>query len=428
MYTELINTGSELMLGRVLNSHQQWICRRLADQGYTVTRQVAVSDEGVAIQDAVREAMGRADLIITTGGLGPTSDDLTRDLIAQLLGRTLKEDAGALANIESFFASRNRPMPQSTRVQALVPEGAQVIPNRNGTAPGLAIPLPARPGSKHPQLLIMLPGPPRELHPMFQDQAVPIIQRTFPLNDDYVCRTLRTAGLGESWVEEKIALPLKPWTDAGMDLGYCARTGEVDVRFVCRGNDAKARVSSAETLCRELLGHYVFGVDDDTLEGIIVQLLKERHQTVGLAESCTGGFVSNRLTNVPGASEVFRGSVVSYHNQIKESALGVPADILQNQGAVSEPCAQRMAEGARRALGVDYALSITGIAGPGGGTPEKPVGTVFIGLASSTGTVVIQNLNRFDRETFKFVTSQQALNLLRQAILGIRPRGPNSLR
>ncbi|MBL9169370.1 MAG: competence/damage-inducible protein A [Verrucomicrobiales bacterium] len=418
MYTELINTGSELMLGRVLNTHQQWICRRMADHGYTVTRQVAVSDEAHAIQGAVREALERADLILTTGGLGPTSDDLTRDLIAQLLGRPLREDPAALANIESFFTSRKRPMPASTRVQAMVPEGAQVLPNGHGTAPGLAIPLEPRPGSRLPRWLIMLPGPPRELHPMFLNQALPLIQKAYPLGEEYVCRTLKTAGLGESWVEEKVSLPLKPWTDSGMDLGYCARTGEVDVRFVCRGPDAKTRVNGAEKLCRELLGGYVFGVDDETLEGVLVRLLTERKRTVGLAESCTGGFVSHRLTNVPGASEVFRGSIVSYHNEIKHSALGVSSEILREHGAVSEPCARLMAEGARRALGVDYALSMTGIAGPGGGTPEKPVGTVFIGLASATGTTVVKNLNRFDRETFKFVTSQQALNLLRHTILG----------
>lgn len=413
MYIELINTGSELMLGRVLNTHQQWICRQLADRGYVVDRQVAIPDQGPAIQQAVREALERSDLIVTTGGLGPTSDDLTRDLIAQLLGRTLREDATALANIESFFRNRKRPMPVSTRVQALVPEGGQVLPNAHGTAPGLAIPLDPRTGSLLPRWLIMLPGPPRELHPMFRDQVIPLIQQAYPLAEAYVCRTLRTAGLGESWVEEKIAAPLGPWTDAGMDLGYCARTGEVDVRFVCRGPDAQARVDSAEKLCRELLGGYVFGVDDETLEGAVVKRLAELGKTVGLAESCTGGFISHRLTNVPGASQVLRGSIVCYHNEVKQATLGVSAETLRQHGAVSEPCALQMAEGARRLLGVDFALSVTGIAGPGGGSAEKPVGTVFIGLASAAGAQVIKNLNAFDRETFKFVTSQQALNLLR---------------
>lgn len=416
MYIELINTGSELMLGRVLNTHQQWICRQLADRGYTVDRQVAIPDHGPAIQQAVREALERSDLILTTGGLGPTSDDITRDLIAQLLGRTLREDAAALANIESFFRNRKRPMPASTRVQALVPDGAQVLPNAHGTAPGLAIPLDPRPGSPLPRWLVMLPGPPRELHPMFRDQVIPLIRRSYPLGEAHVCRTLRTAGLGESWVEEGIASPLRPWTDAGMELGYCARTGEVDVRFVCRGPDAQARVESAEKLCRELLRDYVFGVDDETLEGAVVKRLTELGKTVGLAESCTGGFVSHRLTNVPGASQVLRGSIVCYHNDIKQATLGVSPETLRQHGAVSEPCALQMADGARRLLGVDFALSLTGIAGPGGGSAEKPVGTVFIGLASAAGTQAIKNLNAFDRETFKFVTSQQALNLLRGAL------------
>ena len=196
---ELINTGTELMLGAVLNTHQQWLCRQLADRGYVVTRQVAVADTGTDIQQTVREALGRADLIITTGGLGPTADDLTRDLIARLLGKKLHENAAALANIESFFAARKRPMPASTKVQALVPAGALVWPNHHGTAPGLAIevaPNPARAGGR-PSWLVMLPGPPRELRPMFTAQVLPWLQDRFPLGNAFVCLTLRTSGLGE---------------------------------------------------------------------------------------------------------------------------------------------------------------------------------------------------------------------------------------
>jgi nicotinamide-nucleotide amidase len=417
---ELINTGSELMLGRVLNSHQQWICRQLADRGYVVDRQVAVSDAGPVIQASVREALERADLVITTGGLGPTSDDLTRDLIARLLGRRLVEHPPSLENIDRFFRARNRPMPPSTRVQAMVPEGATVLPNAFGTAPGLAFGLDTkRPGSSRPQWLILLPGPPRELHPMFRDQVVPILAREFPLSDPFVCRTLRTTGLGESMVEERVAGPLASRVASGLELGYCARTGEVDVRLVARGPEASRVVEEAERICRELLRKHVFGVDDDSLEGVVVRLLTERGLSIGTAESCTGGYISHRITAVPGASAVFRGAVVAYHNDIKRQCLGVTESLLAEHGAVSEACAKAMAEGARRVLGVDFAISVTGIAGPSGGSPEKPVGTVFLGLASPSGTTVLRQFNPFERETFKFVTSQQALNLLRREVLEV---------
>ena len=419
MEVELINTGSELMLGRVLNTHQQWICRQMADHGYTVDRQIGIADDGSVIQGAVREALTRSDLIITTGGLGPTSDDLTRDLIAQLLGKSLSEDPAALANIERFFQARSRPMPARTRVQAMVPDGAVVLANAHGTAPGLAIRVDPRPGQTSPRWLILLPGPPRELHPMFLDQALPLIEREFPLETPFVCRTLRTSGMGESMVEERIAGPLKRWTDEGMDLGYCARTGEVDVRLVSRRADAVAKVAEAEAVCRELLAKHLFGTDDETMEGVVVRSLTERTKTVGTAESCTGGFIANRITNVPGASAVLRGRVIAYHNDLKQTLLNVPESLLAAQGAVSEPVARAMAEGARTLLRVDYALAVTGIAGPGGGSAEKPVGTVFIALASAAPTVVLKQINPFDRETFKYVTSQQALNLLRRTLLGL---------
>ena len=391
----------------------------MADHGYTVDRQIGIADDGSVIQGAVREALTRSDLIITTGGLGPTSDDLTRDLIAQLLGKSLSEDPAALANIERFFQARSRPMPARTRVQAMVPDGAVVLANAHGTAPGLAIRVDPRPGQTSPRWLILLPGPPRELHPMFLDQALPLIEREFPLETPFVCRTLRTSGMGESMVEERIAGPLKRWTDEGMDLGYCARTGEVDVRLVSRRADAVAKVAEAEGVCRELLAKHLFGTDDETMEGVVVRSLTERTKTVGTAESCTGGFIANRITNVPGASAVLRGSVIAYHNDLKQTLLNVPESLLAAQGAVSEPVARAMAEGARTLLRVDYALAVTGIAGPGGGSAEKPVGTVFIALASAAPTVVLKQINPFDRETFKYVTSQQALNLLRRTLLGL---------
>ena len=428
---ELINTGSELLLGRILNTHQQWLCRRLADLGYTVSRQVAVPDAGVDIQQAVRESLSRADLVITTGGLGPTSDDLTRELIAQLLGRRLIEDAAVVEQIKSYFVSRNRPVPASTRLEALVPVGAQVLVNRFGTAPGLAIEVteeggrsieggapPAVPTSARNKWLIMLPGPPRELRPMFNEHVAPLLPRVLPLADAFVCLTLRTTGLGESTVAEKIGERLRPFVERGLDLGYCARMGQVDVRLSARGDTAAPLVREAELLTRELLQPHIFGTQDDDLETIVVQLLTRRKQTLALAESCTGGGLAHRVTNVPGASVVFPGGFVTYSNALKEKILGVRAETLAAHGAVSKAVACQMAEGARQQAGADYALSVTGIAGPGGGTPEKPVGTVFIALAAANDrTVAVRNFNPWDRETFKHMTVNQALELLRRKML-----------
>ena len=414
---EILNTGSELLLGRVLNTHQQWLCRQLTDLGYIVARQTAVSDAGDAIQNAVREALNRADLIITTGGLGPTSDDRTRDLIAELLGVGLVRNDEVLARITEFFTARKRPMPESTKVQAMVPCGAIVLMNAHGTAPGLVMEVPAGKFRAATTLLVMLPGPPRELRPMFTTQIVPLLKEKLPLECEFVCRTLNTTGLGESRVEELIAPHLKHLTDAGLDLGYCARVGEVDVRFVARGRGAQQNVAEAEAITRRLIGDHVFGADDDQLEDALVRLLTERKQTLALAESCTGGFIANRITNVSGASAVLWGSGVTYANDAKKKWLGVSETTLATYGAVSEETAREMAEGARRVSGSDYAISVTGIAGPTGGSDEKPVGTVFIGIAEASGSRVYRFVNRFDRETFKYVTSQQALEILRRALL-----------
>ena len=406
MKFEIINTGTELLLGNVLNTHQQWLGRRLFEAGYRVDRQVCVPDIGEAIQGAIREALERANVVICTGGLGPTSDDITRDLVAQLLGRKLIMDEQVRADIQRFFSKRNRPQPARTEVQALVPEGARVLPNAVGTAPGLAMEVPRG-------WLFMLPGPPRELHPMFLNHALPMIRSLLPLDCRLACRILRTSGIGESMVEEKIAGPLEGLVRQGLELGYCARTGEVDVRFV----GAAPMVSEAEHLVRKILGAYIFGVDDERIEEVLVRILTERKQTVAVAESCTGGLINHRITNVPGASLVLLAGMVTYSNDAKQKLLGVSADSLKEQGAVSEPVAGEMARGARERAGADYGLSVTGIAGPTGGTQDKPVGTVFIGLAGTDRYVVKKIFNPYDRETFKHVTSQQALDLLRRFVL-----------
>lgn len=407
------------MLGFVLNTHQQWLCRQLADAGYDVSRQTAIADAGPAIQQTVRESLSRADFIIVTGGLGPTSDDITRDLIADLLGKQLRMDPAILAHLEAFFAKRGRPMPETTKVQAQVPEGALVLDNPHGTAPGLAMevrPNPFRADGKT-SWLVMLPGPPREMRPMFTNHALPLLRQQFPLDTSFVCRTLRTTGMGESIVEEKISGLLKPLVSAGLELGYCAHYGEVDVRLVARGNSAGKMVAEGEAIIRDQLGPYIFGEQDDQLNATVIRLLTERKKTLVLAESCTGGYVANRVTDVPGSSAVFLCGLVTYSNEAKQKLLGVRAETLAEHGAVSEATAREMAQGARTRYGADYAIAVTGIAGPTGGTEAKPVGTVFIALATARHTFVLKPVNRFERATFKQVTCQQALELLRRTLL-----------
>ncbi|MEY4386036.1 MAG: hypothetical protein RLY20_1319 [Verrucomicrobiota bacterium] len=419
MIVELINTGSELMLGRTLNTHQQWLCRKLADLGYVVTRQIAIADGAQDIQQAVRESLGRADLILVTGGLGPTSDDVTRQLIADLLGKPLREDPAIVAELKRFFAERNRPMAVNNLVQAQVPEGALVLPNPNGTAPGLAMKIEDkkwRPENRNVQWLIMLPGPPRELRPMFTETLAPLLLRELP-KQIFVCRTVRTAGLGESALAEVIDAPLQPLIAAGLELGYCARPGQVDVRLAARTPNAEKVVSDAQQLVEGLLAKHIFAHDDEDIEAVIVRELTACKHTLAIAESCTGGCIAHRITNVPGASAVLIAGLVTYANAAKQKFVGVKPETLAAHGAVSEPVVREMAEGARHETGADYAVAVTGIAGPSGGTLEKPVGTVFMAVSSAAGTVAVKQLNRFDRETFKDITTQQVLGMLRRRIV-----------
>ena len=423
MIVEIVNTGSELMLGRVLNTHQQWLCRRFADLGWPCIRQTAGPDTGTAICEAIAEALKRADWVVTTGGLGPTSDDITRDLVAGMLGQRLIVHEPSLENIRAFFTARKRPMPASVTIQAQVPEGAIVIPNQNGTAPGLVLKVEAGRFREQESRLIMLPGPPRELRPMFDLQIVPLLQEWAPHQDDYRCLTLRTCGLGESWVEERLTPTLPGLLARGLEIGYCARTGEVDIRLVAKGPDAKAVVDDAEQEVFRLLGEHIYGRDDASLEEVVVRRATECGIRLALAESCTGGYVSHRITNVSGASSVLWGSWVTYDNAAKMQELGVSKELLEGHGAVSEACASAMAEGALRQSGASHALAVTGIAGPTGGTPEKPVGTVFIALANRTASTQTRRFfNPFDRETFKYVTSQQALEMLRRSLQAL-PEG-----
>jgi nicotinamide-nucleotide amidase len=252
---------------------------------------------------------------------------------------------------------------------------------------------------------------------MFDAAVVPLLQREFPLQAPFVCRTLRTGGLGESAVQEKIKAPLDALVAAGVEVGYCARVGQVDVRLTATGVESARMVGEAESVVRKILGANIYGVDDEIIEEIVVQLLTAQKKTLALAESCTGGGIANRLTNIPGASAIFLGGAVSYSNAAKAKILGVRDEALAAHGAVSEAVAQEMAEGAREKFGADFAIAVTGIAGPGGGTAEKPVGTVFIALADASGVVVERRLNIYERAVFKELTAQQALEMLRQRLV-----------
>ena len=419
MEIELITIGTELLLGQVLDTHQQWLGQRLAEHGRLLSRQLTVPDSGPAICGAVQAALGRAGLVITTGGLGPTADDLTRGLLADLLARPLSHDESVVSQIETFFERRNRPMPESVLVQAQVPEGAVVFSNRHGTAPGLAIevsPNPFRVGGE-PAWLIMLPGPPRELRPMVDEQVMPFIKEHLPPEQEFHCRILRSLGIGESMVEEKLLGPLKLLMDRGLDLGFCARTGQVDIRLSGSGPEMPAIIAEAEAAIRGVIHKQIYGTDGETIGQVVVGQLIATGETLAVAESCTGGFLGHHITNVSGASAIFAGGMLAYSNAMKQKLLGVNESTLAQHGAVSKPVALEMVDGALAVSGADHALSVTGIAGPGGGTPEKPVGTVWLGVASrGSRPLAIRKFHPYDRETFKHATVHQALELLRRRL------------
>ena len=406
---ELINTGSELLLGRVLNTHHHWLAQQLTRRGYMLAHQQTVPDTGEAIQATVREAIARAELVLVTGGLGPTSDDLTRQRIAELLDLPLKEHAETRDRITAHFANRKRTMREAVFVQAQVPVGATVLRNDHGTAPGLALPTPRG-------WLVLLPGPPRELRPMFTQAVAPLLAEKLPPENPITTRTLKTIGVGETTVEQHITPVLSELMAEGLEVGYCARAGEVDVRLTASGEGGVECIAQAEAIVREKLGPRIYGVDDEQLEEILIRQLTASGKTLAVAESCTGGLLAHRLTNVSGASAVFLAGHCTYSNAAKQNTLGVLAETLAEHGAVSEAIARQMAEGARAMHGADYALATTGIAGPDGGTAEKLVGTVFIACATSEGTDVVNACFATDRVTFKQLVVQQAMNELRLKI------------
>jgi nicotinamide-nucleotide amidase len=411
MQAEVINTGSELLLGLVANTHLAYLAGELAPCGITVARQACVPD-GPPIKEALDRALDRADVVFTTGGLGPTTDDITREAAAELLGLPLLPDETILSGIRERFARRGLPMADRVARQAMVPAGAEVLPNPNGTAPGLYFPPPIL-GDRRARHLFLLPGPPRELRPMTQNYVLPKLRAILPRSSQRERRIYRLTGIGESQVEERIGKQIEERGD--IEVGYCARPSEVDFRLIGPA-DVLAEVEAG---IRAAVGEWIYS-HGDPLEAAVVGLLREKSLTLAAAESCTGGSLADRVTDVPGASDVFLAGYVTYANEAKENTLGVPADLLATHGAVSEPVAAAMAEGARRVSGARLALSTTGIAGPGGGTESKPVGTVYIGLASAGHPTVVRRCYfPLDRATFKHMTTSAALDLLRRQILGL---------
>jgi nicotinamide-nucleotide amidase len=404
MRVELINTGSELMLGYTVNSHPSWLARRLAKIGIRFVRQTAVADDRAEMRLALAEAIERSEVVILTGGLGPTADDFTRDVAAELLGRKLVRDDAIAESITARFTRRTIPMPETVLVQALVPEGAQVLTNRNGTAPGLSM-------EHQGKLVVLLPGPPRELYPMVEEFVVPLLQNRYPNAQPLDCRVFKVVGLPESSVEEKVAPAMADCAD--VELGYCARMGEVEVRIVTTN---RARADAAEKRIRAALADNIYGTNDDRLEDVLVRKLAAAGQTIATAESCTGGLIANRITNVSGSSAVFMAGYTTYANDAKVHDLGVNNLTLAQYGAVSEETAREMADGCRRRANTDFAIAVTGIAGPSGGTAEKPVGLVYIALASRERVVVRRHVLAYDRETFKFFASQLALDMVRRSV------------
>jgi nicotinamide-nucleotide amidase len=376
---ELLCIGSELLLGNITNGNARWIAEQLAALGVPHQRQMVVGDNRERLMAEVRQAAGRCRVLITTGGLGPTPDDLTTEAIAAAFETPLVEHPEIWAEIQARLSARGRICSPSNRRQAFLPEGAAVLPNPTGTAPGMIwSPVPGF-------TVLTFPGVPSEMKAMWQQTAAPWLRQSGLAAGVFASRMLRFWGVSESALAEEMADLLE---QANPTVAPYAGAGEVKLRITARAEhqaDAEALLLPVEREIRRRTGQSCFGVDEQSLAEVVLQQLRLRGQTVAVAESCTGGGLGAALAAVPGASDVFLGGVIAYANGVKQGLLGVPAELLQAHGAVSDPVAQAMAEGARRATGADWGLAITGVAGPGGGSDEKPVGLVHLAIAGPDG-------------------------------------------
>ena len=414
MRIEVVTIGDELLLGYTIDTNAAHLGRELAAIGVEIVRRTTCGDSAESIASAVRDALDRADGVITTGGLGPTSDDLTKQSIAALFGRGMVLDDAHLAWMRDRWAKRwpERPMPTANIQQAMLPDGARKLTNNHGSAPGIFL------EDERGRWVAMLPGVPREMRGMLGDTLLPLLRERLGAVQRVVrSRTLRSTGVAESLAADRIAT--LPEGVGDVELAYLPNVEGVDLRLTVRGlppDEADARLAAAAERVCGAMGHSIYGEGDVDLAEVVLAACRERRITIAVAESCTGGMLGQRLTAIPGSSDVVVGGVIAYANAAKESLLRVPAAMLREHGAVSEPVARAMATGARNRLGVGAALSITGIAGPDGGTPEKPVGTVWIAL-DLEGAVEARLLRLWgDRDEVRRRSTQAALELLRRAL------------
>ena len=413
MKLEVVTIGTEIILGYTLDSNGADLGRALSAAGVEIVRRTTVADRTEAIRAAVAEALQRTGFVITTGGLGPTRDDETKTVVAGVLGRRLVLDETLLAALEARFQRMGRsPMPTANRSQAYIPEGATILPNPRGTAPGLWVEDPDG------RTVVLLPGVPREMRGLLNDEVVPRLRSRAGAEPRVVrSRTIRTTGVPESALAERIG-PIEE-TIAPLTLAYLPSLLGVDLRVTAWGlvpHDADARLADAARRLMQLVGEHYYGDDGADLAAVVLEALRKRHQRLGVAESCTGGMVAERITAIPGASDTFIGGVVAYADAVKTARLNVPVETITAHGAVSEQTVRAMAEGAQRLFAVDCSVAVTGIAGPSGGTPEKPVGTVWLAARVAGDTRAVGRVFPGDRDEIRGRAAQAALDLLRRQL------------
>ena len=406
MIVELISTGTELLLGDILNSNAQFLAQHLNDAGFLIYYQTTVGDNEERLLKAYDIACHRADIIITTGGLGPTRGDITKEMVAKYLDLPLEMSTMWINKLEAYFKSRGRVMTDNNRKQAMVPHGATVFNNEVGTAPGLAV------KSAEGKIFIMLPGPPAETQHVFTEQVMPYLRKEFTNQGVIHSRVLHLRNITESACATALDDLIMAQTNP--TIATYARRGEIVVRITAKGKTLKEAENlnkAMEDRIRALLGKFIYGVDYENMAEALGHMLKAHDYTIAFAESCTGGLASSMITDVPGSSEYLLGSVVSYSNMAKHKVLGVKQETLDKYTAVSQQTAKEMAEGVRKLFGTTFGVSVTGIAGPGGGTAEQPVGLVYVAVSSPLGTNVEENRFMSSRTTNKLRSAMAAFSL-----------------
>jgi nicotinamide-nucleotide amidase len=420
----ILSTGDELTTGRTVDTNANFIADQLVAAGLDVVAILVVGDYPERLAWAWREAIRLADVVISSGGLGPTADDLTTETVARVTGRRLFLDGEVADRIRRMFEAMGRVMPENNLKQAQFPEGAAIVPNALGTAPGFRLDLTTEHG---PRFLVVLPGVPREMKPMIEEQVLPWLQQARGGNEVYLSHVFQTFGISESALDELVAGCIAP--EEGR-VAFRAAFPQISVRLTVHGPPAVARprLQELSARLRERISGCTYGEGDTSMEAVVGSMLKERGMTVALAESCTGGLVGHRITNIPGSSNYLKGGIVAYSNEVKQQSLGVRAETLAEHGAVSEETAAEMATGVRRVLGADLGLAITGIAGPEGGTPDKPVGTVCLALAAPAKVYQRRYQLWGTRDWVKLLSSQIALDWVRRFLLGMDPSESGILR